>query len=157
MKHIFVITYHRVTNSDNMPYGWVSGKHVNKRNTVSSLPSHFKTVIFFTPLLTIPTSLITLISTSWFRNSVVKNIRFSQRGHHVTKKINAIIQYGNPPPGVVNRGVVSAVFLVSRIHSLFLLCTRDTLISGIHSIFTYLGYTRLNIGSRAGTQVDVPL
>ena len=42
MKHIFVITYHRVTNSDNMPYGWVSGKHVNKRDTVSSLPSHFK-------------------------------------------------------------------------------------------------------------------
>ncbi len=61
MKHIFVITYHRVTNSDKMPYGWVSGKHVNKRNTVSSLPSHFKTVIFFTPLFTIPTSLITLI------------------------------------------------------------------------------------------------
>ena len=33
MKHIFVIVS-RVTNSDNMPYGWVSGKHVNKRNTV---------------------------------------------------------------------------------------------------------------------------
>ena len=39
MKHIFVITYHRVTNSDNMGVG---GKHVNKRDTVSSLPSHFK-------------------------------------------------------------------------------------------------------------------
>ena len=67
--------------------------------------------------------------------------QFARGYHHTIDIVNEVLA------DELNRRIdtlASPLFRESRIHSLFLLCTRDTLTSVIHSLFTYLylGYTR---------------